>query len=624
MQNTTSFTSKNKYNEIKSYCKKKYENDRFDVSYMKLCLEILFPDFLNFNSVDSIEDAIEGLGSRDLGVDAYIRDDKAKTLIFCQFKTSDSEKNIAIDPRDISYFNQLPQRLAETEHHENSRVRQICSDYRECLNKNYRMEFYFITSYNLSKEPVERLKENFQILTLDDIYDKYKTYRSEISIDELDECVITLCQNEGEKDIPYYVLALPFGKRKTVVGIINGCDIISLYKENRKNLFARNVRYFLGNRGINKNMIKTAKDTPEFFYSYNNGITITCDSFDKCGKNSFRLKKPQIINGAQTVCSIYDAYEEKCKDLGGEDFAKKHFTKLYIMARIIETTKGDNSNFAKNVTKYNNTQNKILEQDFYANDTIQKELKEKLKKLGYFYENKRNEFETLTATEKKEYQNSVIKLGDITPLYCCFKYQDNSAGSHKKDLFEDQKFHEIFNDDCITNKEVANIVFVYNMHKILKDIKRQLTDYEKGKETLAKEQYCLSVTSNHIVSQKYLDTLLNQNNEEKEKAERIMAEFDAIKQPYVMIAIISEILKRYDFDMDKYKSDHLLYEIIQKEWLGNIANIVYDIYMSEKAIGDNIINYYKSKNLIRDFKDYLDTQEIRKDKTVKDIFPLGL
>ena len=191
MQNTTSFTSKNKYNEIKSYCKKKYENDRFDVSYMKLCLEILFPDFLNFNSVDSIEDAIEGLGSRDLGVDAYIRDDKAKTLIFCQFKTSDSEKNIAIDPRDISYFNQLPQRLAETEHHENSRVRQICSDYRECLNKNYRMEFYFITSYNLSKEPVERLKENFQILTLDDIYDKYKTYRSEISIDELDECVNT-------------------------------------------------------------------------------------------------------------------------------------------------------------------------------------------------------------------------------------------------------------------------------------------------------------------------------------------------------------------------------------------------------------------------------------------------
>ena len=39
------------------------------------------------------------------------------------------------------------------------------------------------------------------------------------------------------------------------------------------------------------------------------------------------------------------------------------------MVRIIETTKTD-GNFARDVTKYNNTQNKILEQDFYANDRI--------------------------------------------------------------------------------------------------------------------------------------------------------------------------------------------------------------------------------------------------------------
>ena len=56
-------------------------------------------------------------------------------------------------------------------------------------------------------------------------------------------------------------------------------------------------------------MISTAKDHPEIFYYYNNGITITCEKFLKEG-NKLKLTKPQIINGAQTVCSIYDAYEE--------------------------------------------------------------------------------------------------------------------------------------------------------------------------------------------------------------------------------------------------------------------------------------------------------------------------
>lgn len=618
------YTDKQKYKEIKSYCSNKYENEKFEVSYIRLCLEMLFPNCLDYNSDNSIDEAIEGLGSNDLGIDAYLKDDDSKILYICQFKTSLSEKE-TIRPNDLSYFNNIEDRIyaCNGTNHSNKRVVEICEEYKNLISKGYRGEFYFITSYNLSKEPIEKLKHNnYKILTLDDIFDKFRTYRSESSSNDLKECTLELCSSGNGKDIPYYTFELErMGKKKTLVGILNGLSIIDVYKLHRKELFERNVRYFLGNRGINKNMISTAKDHPEIFYYYNNGITITCEKFLKEG-NKLKLTKPQIINGAQTVCSIYDAYEERLKVKGWDEVkVKKHFEKLYIMVRIIETTKTD-GNFARDVTKYNNTQNKILEQDFYANDRIQQDLKKKLFDFGYFYENKRNEYETLSPEDKKKYSDKLIKLGDITPLYCCYKEQDNSTGSHKKDLFKEERFKEIFSEDCLKEKEVYSIIFVYNIHKILKDIKRQLNEYVKNKEPEAKGYFTLQIRE--IVTPKYLEIIKDTSKEEKEKAEKIIQEFDAIKQPYVMIAAISEIIKRHNLDIEKYCLDKMFYEIIQKKWLKKIANEIYDDFHKNSSVGDNVINYYKSRDLIRDYKDFLDEQESREDKKVEDLFPVSL
>lgn len=613
------YTDKQKFNKLKSYCEKKYEDDKFETSYIKLCISMLFQDCLVYNSEDAIEDVIEGLGSNDLGIDAYLRDDSSQTMIFCQFKTSVNEKS-TIDPRDISYFKTIEDRMEDCVSHTNKKVQEIIQEYKIYKKKGYKGEFYFITSYNLSKDPIEKFKNNYHLLTLNDIYNKYETYITETSNNELDECRVDIYNNTNGKDIPYYTFNLErMGTKKTIVTILNGKSIISVYKKHRKELFERNVRFFLGNRGINKNMIKTALSEPEFFYYYNNGITITCEKFEKDGKYTLKLTKPQIINGAQTVCSIYDAYEQKIKEKG-EAFAEKHFEKLYILARIIETTKNV-GNFAQNVTQYNNTQNKILEQDFYANSRIQKDLHDKLVKEGYFYENKRNEFEILPQEQKKQFQDKLIKLGDITPLYCCFKEQNNSAGAHKKTLFEKNKFDEIFSEDCITQKGIASIIFVHNLHKILKDIKRQMGDCEKGKEFNAKGKYTLNLKD--IVTSSYIETLKNRNtiaSNEKERAEKTLNSFDAIRQPYVMIAIISEILKRANIDLTKYYREKILYNTIQKNWLKEISFKINDIYNEKRETGDNIINYYKSKNLVEDFKEYLDLQHSRYDRTVKDLF----
>ena len=146
-------------------------------------------------------------------------------------------------------------------------------------------------------------------------------------------------------------------------------------------------------------------------------------------------------------------------------------------------------------------------------------------------------------------------------------------------------------------------------------------DCEKGKEFNAKGKYTLNLKD--IVTSSYIETLKNRNtiaSNEKERAEKTLNSFDAIRQPYVMIAIISEILKRANIDLTKYYREKILYNTIQKNWLKEISFKINDIYNEKRETGDNIINYYKSKNLVEDFKEYLDLQHSRYDRTVKDLF----
>jgi hypothetical protein len=82
---------------------------------------------------------------------------------------------------------------------------------------------------------------------------------------------------------------------------------------------------------------------------------------EETGKNSYRAKDLQIVNGAQTVRSLNKAL----KDKGNES--------VYVLFRLIETgdTNKNKSKFANAIARYQNTQNKVLDSDFFANDKIQ-------------------------------------------------------------------------------------------------------------------------------------------------------------------------------------------------------------------------------------------------------------
>ena len=140
-------------------------------------------------------------------------------------------------------------------------------------------------------------------------------------------------------------------------------SLAEIYSKYNLGLFALNIRQFLGKGKINKDIVETAKNNPQDFFYFNNGITAICDEFSIDG-NNISAKKLQIINGAQTVGSL-------------ASIANSH-NEVYdvqVLLRVVETSDPD---FRYDIIKNNNTQNVVGAWDFISNDPIQYYLEKNL------------------------------------------------------------------------------------------------------------------------------------------------------------------------------------------------------------------------------------------------------
>ena len=172
--------------------------------------------------------------------------------------------------------------------------------------------------------------------------------------------------------------------------------VVSIYRLYRKALeksypiFDKNIREYLGNRGVNKGIYQTLQkpeDRNNFFY-YNNGITIICDSMTKIETQAsdynmnacFYITNPQIVNGCQTVNSIY----EFLQNVPPADL-EREFKDAFVMLKIlvIDRTNDEESLLYKNIVKYNNSQNKIDEKTFAAITSDFLRLQEEFEKKGF-------------------------------------------------------------------------------------------------------------------------------------------------------------------------------------------------------------------------------------------------
>lgn len=152
---------------------------------------------------------------------------------------------------------------------------------------------------------------------------------------------------------------------KSYLTIMPAITLAKIYNTYKVRLIDKNVRNFLGGKiKVNNEMAKTLIDTPELFFSYNNGISSTAANVGIVEENGRKyitsLRNWHIVNGGQTTNTIYNAYRQK-------QIQPNLFGKACVAVKISEVPEHAMPELVGNIAKYANSQTKIKDSDLSAN-----------------------------------------------------------------------------------------------------------------------------------------------------------------------------------------------------------------------------------------------------------------
>ncbi|MCL2246805.1 MAG: AIPR family protein [Lentimicrobiaceae bacterium] len=211
---------------------------------------------------------------------------------------------------------------------------------------------------------------------------------------------------EGEKfEIPCLSANTSNPDYKAYIAIIPGTCLAKLYERYGARLLEQNVRSFLQFTGkINRGIRDTIRNEPHMFLAFNNGIAATADhiELDETGHFVTKISNLQIVNGGQTTASIYNTAK---KD-------KASISDIFVQVKFSIIDKPDQySEIVSRISRYANTQNKVNDADFSANNPALIAL-EKLSRYilapvtaqnnlqtCWFFERARGQYKTLRSRE---------------------------------------------------------------------------------------------------------------------------------------------------------------------------------------------------------------------------------
>ena len=235
------------------------------------------------------------------------------------------------------------------------------------------------------------------------------------------------------------------GREQAYIFLLKPKTIHQLFQKYKFNLFFKNVRNPLHRSNYNEKIVETLQRRPNTFWYFNNGVTAITKRIPDVGKiaNTLTVKGLQIINGAQTVYSIYKAYEN-----ASYDEREIMDTDARISFRLIRSSDED---FNLEITRYTNRQNEMQPRDFAANLDEQQRLQLESFKTNYWYEKRREEFR-LDENIKAKNDITVVANNLFAMTYVAFHLQKPMAAILYQDKFflkrtEDAEglYEEIFN-----------------------------------------------------------------------------------------------------------------------------------------------------------------------------------
>lgn len=225
------------------------------------------------------------------------------------------------------------------------------------------------------------------------------------NISEQSRIPIEICFGDDGIKVPCLIAETESNEYQAYIAIMPGQGLANLYERFGARLLEQNVRSFLQFTGkINKGIRNTIMNEPHMFLAFNNGIAATADhiELDASGRYISKISNLQIVNGGQTTASIYHTWKKDKADISNI------FVPLKLS--VIKNEK-EFSGIVSQISRYANTQNKVNDADFTANNPFLIEL-EKLSRYILTPTTERNNIQTNWFFERARGQYKNIRQKD--------------------------------------------------------------------------------------------------------------------------------------------------------------------------------------------------------------------
>lgn len=355
----------------------------------------------------------------DMGIDAYEFIEETKDLYIIQNKFY-SDTSILSEHYVKNDFLLRPINALKNNTYTRSKdLQNIFNKYKNHEDFTVHLELY--VTNNIKNERISKYINEFNlkdtkyvanIYYLNDVKEKYygefiyKQNNITVNIDTIVKGTILNINNSN------YKLKNIIDARYVFTPITTIYKIYRDALEKQYPIFDKNIREYLGSTGVNKKIIDTLtnkEDRVNFFY-YNNGITLICKEMStiKTVKSNFNRNaqfsviNPQIVNGCQTVNSIYEVLKNVDPNSLEEDF-KDTFVMLKVLQ--IDSKNDYEKELYENIVKFNNSQNSIDEKTFVSNNSMFLRFQREFEKRGFLL--------LIKQSDKNTYRNKYKSIANL-------------------------------------------------------------------------------------------------------------------------------------------------------------------------------------------------------------------
>lgn len=437
----------------------------------------------------------------DKGIDCFVWHEDLKDLYLIQNKYYSDGTKLTNSYIQNDFLTRAIGALEKGTYTRSKILQDIYNKYHEC--DDFCVHFHLYVSNNDSKtqaitdglahfnEKNAEKKYDARLFLLDDIQELYykepitdkKSFKYEMKT--INKGTILNVDNEA------YNMTLALDAKYVLTPVTVMYKMVKAAEKEKYPLFDENIREYLGSNGaVNKKIVNTLMDPNDRnnFFFYNNGITMIVSDISKettYGANRvFEVSDPQIVNGCQTVSTIYETLNKLT-----EHTREKEFASTFVMVKILEIPARDErlKDLYRNIVTYNNSQNSINEKAFTAVKDVFKHVQAEFEWRGYLVCIKQSDKNTYKeryksatclidknkkATELFGLQNLtktkdfMIDLEKVLQAILAFISTPQDAVQNKSKLLKDQseqnqKVVKFITDGIATSKDIFNIVLLY-------------------------------------------------------------------------------------------------------------------------------------------------------------------